>query len=406
MPSPAPPPPALAWSLRNCSQLGFRLPPPTTLFLGTKPVSRLPEVQLRAFSVQVGTMPSSAKRRKQVPPWSAGATRRATRVRAHASWVEQLSVSTTGVIATAVVGLVVVAVAVFMVVKISGRDKGHVRVRDTRLEASQSNASLAPVYGYDVVLRHRHDMNAFTQGLIFENGWLYESSGGYGDSDIRRVDVVTGEVVQVKELARDVFAEGLASDRAGKLFLLSWKNEMGFVLDRSTLDEVGRWVYDGPGWGAAIDAHEGWLYMSNGSSVIRKSRVEDPGKVVSEMEVRDGGVPINFLNEMEWVAGELWCNVWYTELIARVDPGTGQVRSWINAAGLLQRTDIPRGHRVDVLNGIAYDASRDRVFVTGKKWPFLYQIRVGELQSGVTAKQLAGFLYRPEDVATVRSWIA
>jgi len=233
----------------------------------------------------------------------------------------------------------------------------------------QRSDSPAPIYGYQVVRSYPHDRAAFTQGLIFRDGVFYEGTGLNGQSGIRKVKLETGEVLQVKPLGAEYFGEGI-TDWKGQIVQLTWQSEVGFVYDMKTFEPVRRWSYSGEGWGLTHDAAR--LVMSDGSSQLR---FIDPAtfKETGRITVRDGGTPVERLNELEYVKGEIFANVWQTSRIARISPKDGRVTGWIDLAGLLPPAD--RGG-VDVLNGIAYDAAGDRLFVTGKLWPRVFEIRL------------------------------
>jgi glutaminyl-peptide cyclotransferase len=228
----------------------------------------------------------------------------------------------------------------------------------------------APVYGYQVVAAYPHDRGAFTQGLFFHDGWLYESTGQPGRSSIRKVALKTGEVVRRRDLAAPHFGEGLALLK-GRLFYLTWISQTGFIYDFETFAPKGQFAYAGQGWGLTTDGAQ--LIMSDGTATLR---FLDPENLttVRTVEVSDGGAPVPKLNELEWVKGEVWANVWTTDRIVRIDPRTGQVLGWIDLTGLLP--DAERRGDEDVLNGVAYDAKGDRLFVTGKQWPKLYEIKL------------------------------
>jgi glutamine cyclotransferase len=225
-------------------------------------------------------------------------------------------------------------------------------------------------YTYEVIATWPHDARAFTQGLVFRNGEFVESTGLYGQSSLREVEVNTGRVLKQVPVPSQYFAEGLAviGDQA---YQLTWRNGKGFVYDADTFRLEKEFAYDGEGWGLATDGH--WLILSDGTNRIR---FLDPVtfKVVRTIEVLENGRPVNRLNELEWVNGEIFSNVWQTDEIVRIDPATGQVRGVIDFSGLLAPLD--RGPETDVLNGIAYDAANDRLFVTGKRWPKIYEVRL------------------------------
>jgi glutaminyl-peptide cyclotransferase len=237
------------------------------------------------------------------------------------------------------------------------------------LPASQGRGTLAPVDGYQVVRSYPHDPRAFTQGLVYLDGFLYESTGLEGESSLRRVRLENGEVLQIHRLEKRYFGEGLAAWR-DRLIQLTWQTEIGFVYDRETFRPVRTFTYKGEGWGLTHDGSR--LIMSDGSSFLRfldPETFQETGRI----QVRDGGRPVENLNELEYVKGEVFANVFQTDRIVRIDPATGRVTRWIDLAGLLTPSEA-RG--VDVLNGIAYDAAKDRLFVTGKWWPRVFEIRI------------------------------
>ena len=227
----------------------------------------------------------------------------------------------------------------------------------------------APVFGYDVVRSYPHDKEAFTQGLLFRDGMLFESTGLKGRSTLRRVRLETGEVVQKAVVDDRYFAEGL-TDWSNRLVPLTWETNIGFVYDLASFKPLRTFSYAGEGWGLAHDDRR--LIMSDGTPTLR---FLDPQtlQVIGQLPVKDGDLPVEDLNELEFVEGEIYANVWTTDRIAIIAPSTGQVTGWINLAGLM-----PRGSTSGdaVLNGIAYDAPRKRLFVTGKLWPRLFEIRV------------------------------
>jgi glutaminyl-peptide cyclotransferase len=228
----------------------------------------------------------------------------------------------------------------------------------------------APVARYQVVHVYPHDPQAFTQGLNYVDGILYEGTGLNGRSSVRKVKLENGEVLQFQKVADEYFGEGIAVWR-DRIFELTWRSEVGFIYDRSSLARVGTFTYPGEGWGLTTDGTR--LIMSDGSSSLR---FLDPAtqKETGRVQVRDGSVPVANLNELEFVKGEVLANVWQTDRIARIDPKSGRVVGWIDLQGLLSPTDAAQG--VDVLNGIAYDAAKDRLFVTGKLWPKIFEIKL------------------------------
>jgi glutaminyl-peptide cyclotransferase len=228
-----------------------------------------------------------------------------------------------------------------------------------------------PVYGYKIVHVYPHDTSAYTEGLFYKDGFLYESTGEAGQSTVRKVDLKSGETVQRYNLPSRYFGEGII-DWKDRLVQLTWQAQIGFVYDLATFKLQRTFNYPGEGWALTRDATH--LYMSDGSAVLR---ILDPEtlKSTGSIMVTADGKPVEQLNELEWVKGELYANIWLTNRIARIDPATGHVVGWIDLAGLLDVNQLPDPGN-DVLNGIAYDAQHDRLFVTGKRWPKLFEIRL------------------------------
>lgn len=229
----------------------------------------------------------------------------------------------------------------------------------------------APVQSYKVIATFPHDTSSFTQGLVFADGQLYESTGLEGESSLRRVDLTTGQTLQRADVADQYFAEGLALV-GDELLQLTWRSRLGFVYDKATFKPKRTFSYQTEGWGIAYDGTS-QLVMSDGSDTLR---FLDPKTfaVTKSLRVQDAGRSVSNLNELEWIEGEIWANVWMTDRIARISPNTGAVNAWVDLSTL-----YPESQRIppaDVLNGIAYDKSTRRIFITGKKWPRLYQITV------------------------------
>ncbi|MGH9752589.1 MAG: glutaminyl-peptide cyclotransferase [Blastocatellia bacterium] len=231
-------------------------------------------------------------------------------------------------------------------------------------------ASGVTTYTYEVIKAYPHDKKAFTQGLVFHQGVLYESTGLEGSSSLRRVELETGKVLKKIDVPAQFFAEGLALFN-GHLYQLTWQTQQGFVYDLDSFEKLREFSYAGEGWGLTRDANS--LIMSDGSSRLR---FLDPHTfdVQRMITVQDGRRDVAQLNELEYIKGEIYANVWQTNRIARIDPQSGRVSAWIDLSGLL-----PSEARLDpdaVLNGIAYDETSDRLFVTGKRWPKLFEIKL------------------------------
>jgi glutamine cyclotransferase len=228
--------------------------------------------------------------------------------------------------------------------------------------------NVAPVYGYEVVNSYPHDPEAFTQGLIYRDGFLFESTGLQGRSTLRKVKLETGEVLQRYDVAPPYFAEGL-TDWGDRLLQLTWQTNIGFVYDLTSFRVTDTFSYAGEGWGLTHDGRQ--LILSDGTPTLR---FLDPSrfKELRRVTVRDGRNTVDDLNELEFVRGTIFANVWLTDRIAMISPQTGAVAGWIDLRGLLS----PAYGGTDVLNGIAYDARGDRLFVTGKLWPRLFEIRI------------------------------
>ena len=226
-----------------------------------------------------------------------------------------------------------------------------------------------PAFTFDIIRAYPHDAEAFTQGLIYRDGALFESTGLNGQSSLRKVRLETGEVLQKKDVARRYFAEGL-TELDGELFQLTWDTQVVFVYDRATFTEKRRLSYKGEGWGLTHDGRR--LIMSDGSAALR---FLEPAtfKELGRITVTDEGRAIDHLNELEFVRGQIYANVWLTDRIAIIDPASGRVTGWIDLAGL---SPMPTRFTNAVLNGIAWDAASDRLFVTGKLWPRLFEIKV------------------------------
>lgn len=237
--------------------------------------------------------------------------------------------------------------------------------------SAQAAPASIPTYTYEVVRTYPHDPNAFTQGLFFKDGFLYESTGLHGRSSVRKLKLETGEVLQKADLPKQIFGEGITWwDK--HLIGITWTSQAGYVLDLDSFAFKKEFAYKGEGWGLTRNDKE--IIMSDGTAELR---FLDPETLreTRRLKVTADGKPVEQLNELEWVKGEIFSNIWQSDMIARIDPKTGKVTGWINLNGIL-----PMGDRIlsqpDVLNGIAYDAAKDRLFVTGKLWSKLFEIRL------------------------------
>jgi glutaminyl-peptide cyclotransferase len=233
-----------------------------------------------------------------------------------------------------------------------------------------SHAGGTPEYTYEIVHTYPHDPLAFTQGLLYKDGVLYEGTGLEEQSSIRKVKLETGEVLQKRDVPGQYFGEGIVVWK-DRLLELTWKAEKGFIYDLATFNPKGDFPYPGEGWGLTTDGKR--IIMSDGTAELRfwdPETLKETGRIT----VTEDGRPLPELNELEWVKGEIYANVWQTERIVRIDPNTGKVVGSIDCRGLLTADD--HTPLTDVLNGIAYDAKGDRLFVTGKRWPKLFEIKL------------------------------
>ncbi len=267
---------------------------------------------------------------------------------------------------------------------IDTRDAGSVGKKQYRISAYKEGyrpqvimgnvellSDLVPVnYSYRVVKRYHHDPSAYTQGLLFYDGYLYESTGQPGESSVRKVEVNTGKVLDITNLESRFFGEGLARVD-GFLYQLTWTSKVGFVYDLGSLKQVKKIYYQTEGWG--LTNYGGNLMMSDGSQKLRVMSPED-FSMLSSFDVYDNKGPVSQLNELENIDGEIWANIYTTDRIVIIEPETGRVKGYINLAGILPKSDI--GPDTDVLNGIARDQEGKRLFVTGKNWPALFEIEL------------------------------
>lgn len=251
--------------------------------------------------------------------------------------------------------------------------------KNSNTTAANTPKNALPTYTYEVVNTFKHDPQAFTQGLVFHNGFLYESTGQHGKSTLRKVRLEDGDAVKKRKLNEDYFAEGLTIFN-DKLYQLTWQENTCFVYDLNSFDLTGELKYIGEGWGLTNDGTN--LIMSDGSHIIRFINPSN-FQNVRTITVTHEGKPLYRLNELEYVKGEIWANIWHSEdpqvlgkpnTIARIDPNTGKIVGWIDLNGISPE-DVARNEE-NTLNGIAYDAASDRIFVTGKQWKKLFEIKI------------------------------
>ena len=265
---------------------------------------------------------------------------------------------------------VVIAVAAFLLISGSLRSSDSHESNRPPFNTPTSSDRRARQMSYEIVGSYSHDRGAFTQGLLWHNGNLYESTGQYGESRLRRLEFPSGVVLKQIQLAPNYFGEGLA--RVGeRLVQLTWQSRRGFVYDLNSFELIREFSYDLEGWGLTHDGTS--LIMSDGGSDLFYLDPET-FKPTKKLTVKMNGQPIEDLNELEFIEGEIWANVWHTDWILRIDPSTGIVTSFIDLKGILSPSELSSSE--SVLNGIAYDATGKRIFVTGKLWPKLFEIRV------------------------------
>lgn len=258
--------------------------------------------------------------------------------------------------------------------------------KNTSVNANKPNNSTAetdgkvPVYTYEIVNTYKHDPKAFTEGLFFHNGFLYESTGEQGESELRKVELETGKVVQKFALPKEDFGEGISMIN-DQIYQLTWQAGVCRVFDENDFKLIREFNYSGEGWGMTTDGKN--LFMTDRTHIIR---VMDPAtfQPVRTIPVfREDGRPLIQINELEWIKGEIWANVWHSEdpeilgkpnYIARIDPQTGKLLGWVDLGGISPE-DVDRSPE-NTMNGIAYDAQNDRIFVTGKDWKKLFEIKV------------------------------
>ena len=243
-------------------------------------------------------------------------------------------------------------------------------LRDDNQTAVDTTSKSVPVYSYRIVNTYPHDTAAFTQGLVFENGVLYEGTGQYGKSSLRKVDLETGNILKAYELPAQYFGEGITIFE-DIIIQLTWKSNLGFIYDKKSFKVLRDFTYESEGWGMTHDGKR--LIMSDGTSTLRFLDPKD-FSILGHIEVYKDDTPVSKLNELEYINGHIYANVWPTDNIAIIDPQNGQVTGWIELSGLLQSQNW--NAPVDALNGIAYDAVNNRLFVTGKLWPRVFEIEL------------------------------
>jgi glutamine cyclotransferase len=235
---------------------------------------------------------------------------------------------------------------------------------------NKTDTSNAPLhYAYEVIRAYPHNKTAFTEGLVFDGGFLYEGTGLYGNSILQKVELETGEVLQLHSLPPEFFGEGITVF-GDKIIQLTWQNNIGFVYDRNSFELLREFSYPTEGWGITHDGSR--LIMSDGTATLYFLDLET-FEVTGQVEVRDGNETVTNLNELEYVKGDIYANVWTEDRIAIIDIQTGRVKGWLDLTGLQDPKDADPNN---VLNGIAYDASGDRLFVTGKRWLQIFQIKL------------------------------
>jgi glutaminyl-peptide cyclotransferase len=251
----------------------------------------------------------------------------------------------------------------------------HAAPAQAAAKAAKPAASPATEYGYKVVKSYAHDRRSFTQGFEFRAGVIYESTGREGMSWIRRWKLDTGEVLQQVDLSPQYFGEGITVLNQ-RITQLTYKTETGFVYDQTSFKQLRQFHYPGEGWGLTNDGQR--IFMSDGSAQIRvwdANTLKETGRIT----VRDGAKEVEALNELEYIRGEIWANIWLTDKIVRFSPKDGRVTGWIDLAGILTPAERTGA---DVLNGIAFDSIGDRIFVTGKLWPKVFEIKLVPKTSG------------------------
>ncbi len=255
--------------------------------------------------------------------------------------------------------------------KVTAFREGKARTTITRFMIILSDV-VPRRYGYKVIHTYPHDREAFTQGLFYDNGILYEGTGQEAGSTLREVELTTGKVLRQLNLSPELFGEGITLYK-DRIYQVTWTSKVGFVYEKSTFREINKIYYQTQGWG--LTTMDDMIVMSDGTNILYFFEPE-MFTVVSRLEVYDNRKKVDQLNELEYINGEIWANIWMTDLIARIDPVSGKVLGYIDLKGILNDRDTDTS--VKVLNGIAWDKASGRIFVTGKNWPSLFEIRVTE----------------------------
>jgi len=246
----------------------------------------------------------------------------------------------------------------------------YIVIQDSLVEDNEIKSE----FSYKVISTYPHDPEAFTQGLVLDDGVLFEGTGLYGKSSIRVVDLETGNVSLIKNLPYSFFGEGITviDDR---IIQITWKSHIAFVYDKDTLELIDSFKLDSEGWG--LTHNESHLILSDGSSILYFLN-STTYKVLGEVTVSNDGIPLTYINELEYIKGKVYANIWQTNYIAEIDPASGNITGWIDLEGIQSYLDYNKS--IDVLNGIAYDSENDKIYVTGKLWPNLFQIELSRLQ--------------------------
>lgn len=263
---------------------------------------------------------------------------------------------------------------------IDDKDAGDSEGSSSTLSSEGKDGGEVPVFKPKIVKTLPHDKEAFTQGFEYYDGYFWESTGLHGQSSLRKVEVDSGSVKMKRDIEREFFGEGMTIlKKKNVIATLTWKAGKGFLFNATDFKEIDTFSYDGEGWALATDdrADPPTIYMSDGTPKVRILSYDDLGKTLSTFNVTDMGKEVKELNEIEFVCGELWGNIWMTNRIARIDPKTGKVKSWIDASGILPR-DEDVTSTMDVLNGIAFDEETGCLWMTGKKWSKVYLVELND----------------------------